>query len=126
LNARLGEIATGVFHGMRHERVTFDELAADLLTDYRINGKRSLEKADRSVRHLKSCFGGMRALDVTTGRVKTYIRQRQEAGVSNGEINRELAALKEVWQRFALKWATFSLQPRSFNYLRLVSAEHGT
>jgi hypothetical protein len=32
----------------------------------------------------------------------------------------------EVWQRFASKWATLSLQPRSFNYLRLVSAEHCT
>jgi integrase len=97
LNARLGEIATGVFHGLRHERVTFDQLAADLLTDYRINGMRSLDKAGRSVRHLQRLFGGMRAMDITTDRVKSYIRQRQEAGVSNGEINRELAALKRMF-----------------------------
>jgi integrase len=97
LNARLGEIATETFHGLRHERVTFDQLAADLVTDYRINGKKSVDKAARSVRHLQQCFGGMRAMDVTTDRVKTYIRARQEAGVSNGEINRELAALKRMF-----------------------------
>jgi hypothetical protein len=97
LNARLGEIATGTVHGLRHERVTFDQLAADLVTDYRINGKKSVDKAARSVRHLQQCFGGMRAMDVTTDRVKTYIRARQEAGVSNGEINRELAALKRMF-----------------------------
>jgi len=97
LNKRLGEIATGTFHGLKHEKVTFDDLAADFLNDYRINARRSVDKAERSVKHLAQYFGGMRAMNITTDKIKTYIRQWQEAGLSNCSINRELAALKRMF-----------------------------
>jgi site-specific recombinase XerD len=67
------------------------------MNDYRINGKRSLDKAQRSVRHLQGFFGGMRAVDITTEKVRTYISERQNEDVSNAEINRELAALKRMF-----------------------------
>jgi integrase len=97
LRKRLGQIAEGRFFGLRPERVKFEDLAKDLVNDYRINGKRSLDKAQRSVRHLQSFFGGMRAMDITTDKVRTYIGDRQDKGVSNAEINRELAALKRMF-----------------------------
>jgi hypothetical protein len=97
LRQRLGQIAEGRFFGLRPERVRFEDLATDFLIDYRINGKRSLDKAERSVRHLQRFFAGMRAGDITTDRVRTYIGDRQNEGVSNGEINRELAALKRMF-----------------------------
>ena len=97
LNKRLREIATGTFHGLKHERVTFEALAQDFLTDYTINGRRSLDKAERSVKHLQGFFGGMRAMHITTDKVKAYILQRQEAGLANCSINRELAALKRMF-----------------------------
>jgi hypothetical protein len=70
LRQRLGQISEGRFFGLRPERVRFEELAQDFLNDYRINGKRSLDKADRSVRHLQRFFGGMRAVDITTDKVR--------------------------------------------------------
>jgi integrase len=97
LRRRLGQIAEGRFFGLRPERVKFEDLARDFVNDYRINGKRSLDKAERSVRHLQHFFGGMRAGDITTDRVRTYIGIRQDEGMSNGEINRELAALKRMF-----------------------------
>jgi integrase len=39
----------------------------------------------------------MRAVDITTDKVRTYIGDRQDEGMSNGEINRELAALKRMF-----------------------------
>jgi site-specific recombinase XerD len=75
----------------------FEQLVQDFLNDYRINGKRSLDKAERSVRHLQRFFGGMRAVDITTDKVRTYIGERQHQVVSNAEINRELAALKRMF-----------------------------
>lgn len=55
LTQRLGEIVTGNFSGPKTERVRIDELADDLLRDYRINGKRSLDDLDqkrlRTIRH---------------------------------------------------------------------------
>jgi hypothetical protein len=97
LRKRLGQIAEGRFFGLRPERVKFEDLAEDFVNDYRINGKRSLDKAQRSVRHLQGFFGGMRAVDITTDKVRTYIADRQDEGVSNAEINRELAALKRMF-----------------------------
>lgn len=90
-------MAEGRFFGLRPESVKIKDLAKDFVNDYRINGKRSLDKAQRSVRHLQSFLGGMRALDLTTDKVTTYIGDRQDAGMSNAEINRELAALKRMF-----------------------------
>ena len=59
LRQRLGQISEGRFFGLQPERVKFEDLAQDFVNDYRINGKRSLDKAERSVRHLQRCFGGM-------------------------------------------------------------------
>jgi integrase len=92
-----GEVAQGKRVTPHTDRLRFEELAEDFLTDYRINGKRSLDKAERSVRHLARSFGGMRAREITTDRVRRFIEQRQQAGASNAEINRELAALKRMF-----------------------------
>jgi integrase len=77
--------------------VKFEDLAQGFVNDYRINGKRSLDKPERSVRHLQHFFGSMRAVDITTDKVRAYISDRLDDGVANGEINRELAALKRMF-----------------------------
>ena len=77
--------------------MTFNQLAEDFLTDYRINVKDTLSKAERSVKYLKEFFEGMKAPEVTTDKVKTYIEKRMEKGFSNASINRELAALKRMF-----------------------------
>jgi integrase len=97
LKQREGELATGKPPGIYFDRVLFDEFAEDFLTDYRVNGKDTLSKAERSVNYLKDTFGGMRAVDVTTDRVREYISRRQQGGLSNASINRELAALKRIF-----------------------------
>jgi hypothetical protein len=53
LKQRMGEIVTGNFYGPKTERVRIDELADDLLRDYRINGKRSID--DSGQRCLDEC-----------------------------------------------------------------------
>ena len=50
LKRREGEISEGKLPGVYFDRVRFDELAEGFLADYRINGKRSLVRAERSVR----------------------------------------------------------------------------
>ena len=97
LKKRQGEISEGKLPGIYFDKVKFDELAEDFLTDYRVNGKDTLAKAERSVKHLKKEFGGMRATDITTARVKKYVEKRMEADLSNASINRELAALKRMF-----------------------------
>jgi hypothetical protein len=50
----------------RAERLRFEELAEDFLTNNRIHEKGSLEKAERRVRQLSKVFVAWRARDITT------------------------------------------------------------
>ncbi len=97
LKLREGQVAENRFPGLRVEKVRFEELAQGLLNDYRVNGKRSIDRFELSLKHLKPFFGGVRAIDITTDRIETYILQRQGEGAKNGTINRELTALKRMF-----------------------------
>jgi integrase len=98
LKRREGEIAQGKVPGVVYDRITFDELADDFLTDYRVNEKKSLVKAEHSVEVLKKEFGGMKATAITTASIKRYISRRQQEEASKATINRELAALKRMYK----------------------------
>ncbi len=97
LRLREGQIVENRFPGLRVGKVQFDELAEDLLADYRVNGKRSLPRAEQSLKHLSTLFGGMRAINITTDRIRDYILNRQGSGAQNATVNRELAALKRMF-----------------------------
>jgi integrase len=121
LKKREGEISAGKLPGIYFDKVKFDELADDFLADYRINQKKSLVRAVRSVNHLKQMFEGLRVIDITTTRIREYIEDRLEwtcnecgdkfepqdkcpscdsealeSGAANATINRELSALKRM------------------------------
>lgn len=66
-------------------------------TTYRIQGRKNLRNVGSKVNHLLSYFGHDRAKDVTTDRVKAYIARRQEEQATDAQINRELAALKRMF-----------------------------
>lgn len=97
LKSREGAIVEGKFHGLKVERITFDELAEDLLNDYRVNGRKSLDRAGYSIKHLKEYFNGVKAISITTGEVQRYILKRRKEGAENGTINRELSALQRAF-----------------------------
>lgn len=98
LRLREGQIEEGQFTGLTMEKTTFDELAQDYLTDYEINSRKSLFRAEICVDHLKEYFEGYRANKITTQSVKEYISVRQKQGAANGTINRELTALKRMFR----------------------------
>ena len=95
LKKREGEISSGKVPGIYFDKVKFDELADDFLTDYRLNGK-DVVRAELSVRHLKAELEGMRIPEITTPRINAYKEKRLEEGAANGTVNRELAALKRM------------------------------
>jgi integrase len=97
LKKREGEIGKGKIPGMCFEKIRFDELAKDFLTDYRINRRKSLDKAKRCVRCLEKRFQGMRATEINTANIQSYIDERMEQGFSNASINRELSALRRMF-----------------------------
>ena len=76
LKRRDGEIAQGRLPGVVFNRVTFDELAEDYLTEFRINKKRSISRAEHSVKTLRVWFGGMKVTQITTTEIRRYVDRR--------------------------------------------------
>jgi integrase len=97
LNKRLGEVARGAQIVPRAEKVRIGEVLDDLVTEYEVNGRRSLRRTKISVAHLRAHFGGFRAQSVDVAQIRKYIAKRQADQASNATINRELAALKRAY-----------------------------
>ena len=94
LKQRLGEVGHGQTPGIHFDRVTFDELVMDLITDYEINHNKSTRRVKQCVAHLKESFENVPAPNISTPAIKRYIKKRMDEGAANATINRELSALK--------------------------------
>jgi integrase len=97
LKLREGQIAGGNFPGLRIEKILYDELAQDLINDYKVNGRKSVDTAEDRLNHLNVCFSGLRAVNITTDLVQKYIIARQKEEAANGTINRELTVLQRMF-----------------------------
>lgn len=126
LKVREGKIAEGLPITARIGQLRFDEAAADVVTDYRVNGKRSIAEVSRRIdKHLEPFFGGRRMVSITTADVRAFVAHRQAEttverkgydlrrkdgttirvpsqtrtieSVSNAEINRELTILRRIF-----------------------------
>jgi integrase len=95
LQSREGDVARGIPVSAKLGKVKIDELTEDVVTNYKINNKKSLGHVKRRLRkHIIPFFGGRRALTITTADIERFILERQEEGASNAEINRELSIIK--------------------------------
>jgi len=92
-----GEIAEGRHYGLNIERVVFEDIKTDLVNDYKLNSRKSLDRVELSVKHLSSFFDGRKVKEITSNLIESYIVARKEEGASNGTINRELSALKRMF-----------------------------
>ena len=97
LRKRQGEIALDSFIGPESERITVRDLSEAFLNDYRVNQKKSLARASRSLTHILPYFGDYKAHQVKTDSVKNYIAHRLEQSAANATINRELSTLKRMY-----------------------------
>jgi hypothetical protein len=77
----------------REDKLTFDDLAAGIENDYKVNGKRTLADLSYRIAHLRQSFEMDRAIDITTDRTRAYQRKRLEEGAAPATINRD-------WQRY--------------------------
>lgn len=98
LKLREGKVAMQIPTSPKMGRLRFADLAGDVVNDYRVNGKESINDVERLFRkHLLPYFGRKLASSINTSDVRQFIDRRQIAGASNAEINRELAAFKRAF-----------------------------
>lgn len=121
LRTREGDVVKGIPVDPDAGRITFEEAAADLLNDYAMNGKKTLDDVRRRIKkHLVPYFGNRRMVVITTADLRAYVAKRRAEGsavrqrrkgkhavapdtpedrraVSSAEINRELAVLKRMF-----------------------------
>ncbi len=100
LRERHAECGQGEPIGRDAERVRYEDLTGDLLNHYITNGNKSLvrpksgEPYVSAEPHLRRHFAGWCALNITTDKVREFVRWRQEEGAANATINRSLSALR--------------------------------
>ena len=97
LKKRLGEISQGKTPTTRLDKVLFKDLTEDFLNDYLIKERKSLSRAQRIVGRLLKAFGRYRANAITTPKINEYIKKRLEEGAANGTVNRDLSALRRIF-----------------------------
>lgn len=96
---RLSAKDAGVLPEAAIGSMTVKEATDDVIADYKTNGRKSLKDVQIKIsRHLLPFFGERRRMSsITTTNIRAFIAQRQDAGASAAEINRELAALRRAF-----------------------------
>ena len=84
-------------------RLLVDTLLENLLAEYRANGRRSVDRADLSCRHLLRYFKGRSAVSVTGADIPRYADLRLREKASPATINRELAAVRRAFRLAVLQ-----------------------
>ncbi len=95
LRKKLAEVDAGRDH--RRDRITFAKMCSRILTDYRVNGRKSIKRVERATKNLGVVFDDTDTVSsITTARIEAFKSVRLEESASNATINRELAALKRM------------------------------
>jgi len=100
LRRRLVEVQDGA---VAPQRIPYERMRAALYKDYETRGHKSLLTRKDGTRYvgtvppLDAFFDGYRADKITTDKIKDFIRDRQEVGISNSGINGSLAALRRMF-----------------------------
>jgi integrase len=96
LKRRLAEVETKTFTPRTNVKV--DELIADMLHEYRREGRKTIADVEsRWKNHLAPFFTRLKADDLNTDLIKKYCTKREEEETNAATINRELAILKHAF-----------------------------
>jgi len=113
LARRQAELSVGILTAPDTKRVSFADLAEMVRNDYKVRGRRSLDRLEQSLAHLSDYFGTSRALAITSDRVTAYERERLDAGAARSTVNAELAALRRAFN-LAVKGRRLPLSAKPF------------
>jgi integrase len=113
LHQRLAERGRG-FVRRDLERVKYEDLEALIVADYRKNQRKSAGRLGNSLAHLRARFSGWRVVDIGEDGIDAYAVGRLDEGAAPATVNRELAALRRMFNlgrraRMVFRVPSFSL-----------------
>ena len=91
--------------------LTFDDVAADYLADYGLQGYRTLDSARGRVANLRGMFAGRLVTSITPGHIRQYQVLRRQQGMAAASVNRETSALSRMF-RLAIELGKLETMPR--------------
>src|SRR5215471_8988578 len=97
LRQRLHEVDKNEYVERKGKPVRIEELFACLKEHHEINRPRSVQDLEGRWNHLGPVFGQVTADRLATDDIRHYIRSRQKEGAANATVNRELAALRRMF-----------------------------
>jgi integrase len=119
LKRRIAEVATGKFYGTKVDRTLMSELLQDVIADYKLKDRQSIEKMARPLieKRLIPYFGKFRASSVKVPDITAYMRQRKEEEAAVASVNRELALLRRSFKLGAINGKIGAVQMPDFTQL---------
>jgi len=87
----------GAFVAPDTKRVTFDDLAQLVRTDYVVNGLKSADRLEDSLKRLGRVFAGVRARTITPDRLNRYVADRLAEKAAPQTVKNELGALHRAF-----------------------------
>jgi integrase len=98
LARKQAELGLGHFTAPDVRRTTFEDLAQAIRDDYAVNGRRSTERLEDSLKRLRVVFGAARAVTITADRLTAYLRTRLDQGAAPATVRNELNALRRAFR----------------------------
>ena len=99
LRENLEAATAGKLIAGRGERFQFEDLEALILRDYKRNKRRSLDRMEDAIIHLRGFFGNCRAIEIQDQLIEQYVDLRlEEQKAANATVSYELAALKRMFK----------------------------
>ena len=83
----------GTGHIPTDDNITFEDLVDKVRVRRELDRRRSND-LDQRVAHLEKFFQGMRAVDIGTVHIETYMQKRLKEGAAQATVNNELAVLR--------------------------------
>jgi integrase len=111
LRKHLGDIERGVPVTPQLNRCTFNELALDVLNDYRVNQRHTIKDAERRLKKLGEVFRDRKAANITVADVREYVVKRLADDLSNATVNNELKILKKAF-RMGIDAGKITVRPK--------------
>ena len=110
LGRRQTEFGRGDYVEVAARRTTFEQIKALVISDYRAQGYRSLDRLQQLYRHLGTAFGGRRATAITGQKLIEYRDARLAEGAAPATVDLELRALARGF-RLARKLHRVAVMP---------------